>query len=194
MQQKLDIVNSALAKVGEPLINALPSDNQSLGKAADLCKQRINHIMDRVVLYHPWRCARATLSGMAPDGNAPPKPWQYQYSIPLTCLHVISVFGPEGRDNEPYLIEGSKIYCNAPSIQLQYLRSLVDERVPEDLAELMAWELAKDITPSLSGKDIQVIAQEHEKALIRAKSREMRQERHFYGQPETSSWVQIRAS
>lgn len=131
------IANSALTKLGAPIITALTEES----KEARLCNARIYEIRDLVLRSHTWNFAhkRAVL---APLAESPAFGYNYSFELPSDWLRTVNIY-PESED---YKMEGGKILSNTNLIELLYIYRVTNPQIIDALcAEAIACYLAYDI-------------------------------------------------
>lgn len=139
----LDIVNSALLKIGARPLNSLEDDFPE-ARAAMI---RYRQVMDTVLSLYPFSCAlyRTFLEKEA----SYEKSWGYRYCFPLPndCLHLWEVVDPKGDRLYDFSQEGQKLLSNVSTIGVLYSRRITDLGVIDhDVAELISVWLAGELS------------------------------------------------
>ena len=127
MPSQVDVCNSALGFIGQPVISALTDGS----KAANDCAREFPILLRSTLRDHKWNFAFSRLS-LAADAETPVSGFTRQFTTPADCLRVWEVgdgsyewrveLGPDG------LIR--KILTDAPSpIIIQYVRYVDDPNV-----------------------------------------------------------------
>jgi len=164
MASEVDVVNSALTKLGESRITSL-TDNV---KAAREMNAIYTLRRDRLLRAFNWSFAmeRTQLSAAV---DAPSWGYTYQYPLPADCMRVVQVDDVwvipgysdfiGGPDEEPFKIEGRNIVTDigAP-LKIRYLKKVTnpatfDACFVESLATDLAVEACEAITQSNTKKD-----------------------------------------
>lgn len=144
---QLDIVNSALIKVGEKPIHSLDDDSNQ----ARLAKLRFAVVADLVTTLHPFSCAKSRRK-LNPEVDEPPFGFRYQFPLPDELLRLLAVVGPAGDTLYDFVVEGHKVLANVDRIGISFVRSLVNElRFDHDVGELVSLYLAYDICERIDG-------------------------------------------
>lgn len=139
----LDIVNSALLKIGARPINSL-TDDLPEARAAQV---RYRQVIDTVLSLYPFSCAlhRSLLASDADYVRA----WGYKYSFPLPtdCLHIWEVVDQKGDKLYDFSQEGQNLLSNVQSIGIIYSRRITDMGITDhDVAELISVWLAAELS------------------------------------------------
>ena len=176
---QVDIVNSALIKIGEKPIMSM-DDNNSRAQAA---RYLFPIVSRKLLALHDWSCAKRTVKLMQLTSVPAGINFAYAYQLPRypECLTVrgISLDGQKfvntdayyNTYNNPkestYLIEGDKLYSDLESVYITYTAfidvSQMDMKVIEVLEWAMASELAYNITSSSS--NVAMLRDEYRRAL-----------------------------
>ena len=140
---QVGICNSALIKVGGSVIQSLTQDT----KSAQILNAVYEQIRDEVHRAHKWKFAmkRAILSPLA---TAPDFEYDFQYTVPLDCLRVVSV----DDDQYDWTREGEYILTNTDTaLEVKYIYRNEDESSwDSSFAEAFAWRLAGEIAYALT--------------------------------------------
>jgi len=147
---KVDIINSALVKIGaEPILSV---DDDS--KEAQVSKIRFDFVRQVVLRMHPWNCAikRTTTSATT---STPDFDFAYQHQLPSDCIRILEV---NINDDPEYRIEGRNILSDANEIELKYVYdledvSLMDSMLAEAIASYLAFDIAYSITQNGNVRD-----------------------------------------
>lgn len=137
----LDICNMALAKIGEPPINAIdyygtPAQRQ--------CHMHYHPCRREVLCAHPWKFATkfATLNTDDPESR-----WPKPHTLPLDALRVLEVSAPN------WTLRGRTIWSPEPKINLKYIAdeeecSKFEPHFIEALATRLACKICVPLTKS----------------------------------------------
>lgn len=160
---EIDIINRALAKLGDQRIASRGENNNR----ARLMNDLYDGVRDELLRECPWNFAikRDTLSA---DPVAPKYEWGTAFAIPAELLYMVSTEG-----NAPYRLEGNQILSNQEnSLNITYVRRVTDPTkfdtgFAEVLATKLAYEGASNITAdsALEGK----LFRDYNLALVRAR-------------------------
>lgn len=181
---ELEIVNSALIKVGAERIISLTSDT----KSAKVCNELYPRIRDKMLYDHPWNFAIARVE-LGLLSTTPLFDYGYEHQLPADCLRVLKVYG----NDDDWRVEGRKLLSNNDSVWIQYIRQVTDvtEFTPgfgEALALRLAAEISYSMTQSITLQD----------QLSKAAREELRSARSFNAQERSittvgaDDWVNVR--
>lgn len=183
----IDIVNDALASLGEQPIVNLEKENAT--STSTLVRMKYPLVQRALLMEADWNCARITkrLSRLA---TSPVSGYKYAFQLPTDpeCLHVtqISIDGGEnfidlnayynrnaGPKESLFDIDGKILLCNSKDVWIKYTGlidpALFDPFLAAAFSALLAAELAYAIPASASlGQYLEQIAN---KKLKKAKSR-----------------------
>lgn len=146
---EIDIINRALAKMGDQRITAR-TDNNNRARLMDTLYEPMR---DELLRECPWNFAirRDTL---AADPAAPVYQWATAFPIPADLLYMVST-----ENNSAYRLEGNQILSNQEnSLNITYVRRVTDPTefdtgFAETLAAKLAYEGASNITADLDLQD-----------------------------------------
>lgn len=141
MASKVDICNSALAKLGCDRINSLTEDNVR----ARLCNDRYEIIKKEVLRASPWKFAlkRITLSKTV---NTPAFEYEAEFQLPSDCLRPWELFP----NHIQWTQEQDKIYANENEIGLKYIYEAPESKFDASFVEVLAIRLAMDLCYKLT--------------------------------------------
>lgn len=185
MASELNIINSALAKLGaEPLLN-LNQDSPVARRAQVLYDSR----RDKLLRSHPWNFAihRQELAQVV---DTPTFEFDYAYQLPNDCLRVLYV--NEFQDEE-WTKEGSLLLTNADEVFIRYIKQVTeagdfDACFAEVLALDLAHELCYSITQNTSLKEV---LQKEMKAVL-AEARSFDGQEGYSKAPIANTWLNAR--
>lgn len=132
---ELDIVNSALIKIGAKPILALTADT----KEARLASARISPVIEIILRLHPWNCCirRFVLTATT---TTPVFGYTYTHTLPNDFMRLVSV------DVEDYRLEKKVLVTDSNRVELVYVAKPTDLSELDPLcAETIAWYLAWDL-------------------------------------------------
>ncbi len=157
---KIEIINRALLKLGEPPVSSL--NDAAFGRSYELIYDDVRNLL---LSSYPWRFSVAVKElGRLEEmfGN------KYMYRLPADCLLLLNVFGAGIKDltgARPYSMQGYELANNCvvtplkQGISVEYVR-LIDDDAPfpplfrEAMAAKIASELAMRIKHSLNIKQM----------------------------------------
>ena len=186
----VDIANSALAKLGAPLIVALTDST----RAAVLCNEQFAKMRKKLISSHPWNFAVFRIA-LAQTANTPVFNYSQEFLLGSDVLRVLETDLPE---DEPWEVEfntdnNKVLVCNYSAVNIKYVKDITDPtKFPPYFEEALAWLLASDIAYSLTQST--TLAQ----AAYSAFKAEVREARSMDAQEagrqsfETNLWVDVR--
>lgn len=177
MQNRTDVINTALQRCGAAGINIAFQDSQE----AAIASAAYERCRKLALAQHPWGFAQRYRI-LAQSADKQPFGYKYAFPLPGDCVLVIDVHGydvPEDGVLEPgrlftypkveWEIVGQQVASNAPLLALRYVSS-EDCPMPEAFANALAWRLAFEISPYLQqGKNADSFYQLYQQALDEAK-------------------------
>ncbi|KKL87046.1 hypothetical protein LCGC14_1938630 [marine sediment metagenome] len=160
---EIDIINRALAKIGDQRITSRGDNNNR----ARLMDSLYDGIRDELLRECPWNFAtkRTTL---AADPTTPVYQWGTAFAIPADLLYMVST-----ENSSAYRLEGNQILSNQEnSLKITYIRRVTDPTefdtgFAELLAAKLAYEGASNIAADLALQDR--LFREYNLTLIRSK-------------------------
>ena len=158
------IANSALTKLGAPIITDLTEDS----KEARLCSARIYEVRDIILRTHPWNFATKRVI-LAPLVDSPVFGYNFAFNLPTDWLRTVAIY-PESED---YKMEDGKILANVNELELVYIYRVTNPALIDSLcAEVIACYLAYDIAYALlqTGQVQEQLYKLYEEKLRQAKS------------------------
>lgn len=139
----VDIVNSALAKIGAPLIVALTDTV----RAAVICNEQYPKMRKKLLSSHPWNFATKRVA-LAATANTPIYEFTTEFLLPSDVLRVLDT---DLLEDEPWSVEfnvdnNKVLLCNSDSIKIKYIKDITDPtKFPPYFDEALSWLLASDI-------------------------------------------------
>jgi len=166
MATSVSICSNALLMLGAQSINDLTEDNDRARIASNLYPQ----VRDELLRKHPWNCCIKRVI-LAPDAEAPPYDYTYQFTLPSDWMRVMSV-GDYGCEDD-HRIEGRKILANTNVLKLRYVFANTNEGTWDSalvtvMTMAMCARMAYAITQSASLSQLK--NQEYEIALRQARA------------------------
>lgn len=177
MANQVQIVNSALTKLGATRITALTDNTKSAREMNAIYELR----RDACLRAHNWNFAmeRTSLSALS---EAPSWGYSVAYQLPTDCLRVVQVndiwvipgssdfIG--GPDEEPFKIEGRKIVTDwSAPLKIRYIKRVTDaSQYDATFVEFLASDLAHQACEALTQSNSKKASAEKdlERALLSA--------------------------
>jgi hypothetical protein len=164
MSSEVDIVNSALTKLGEARITSLDDNVKAAREMNAIYEMR----RDNLLRAYNWSFAMERTS-LSASSDSPAWGYTYEYNLPADCLRVVQVDDVwvipgysnfiGGPDEEPFKIEGRTIVTDigAP-LKVRYIKKVTntgnyDPCFVETLAYDLAHEGCEAITQSNTKKE-----------------------------------------
>lgn len=145
-QSEIDIINRALAKIGDQRI-ASRSENNNRARIMDSLYESVR---DELLRECPWNFAvqRDTL---AADPVAPIYEWATAFDVPADLLYMVATEGLSA-----YRLEGNQILSNADnSLKIKYIRRVTDPtEFDTAFSELFAIKLAYEAAPNIAADPV----------------------------------------
>lgn len=144
----VDIANSALVKLGAPLISSL----SDLSKSAKILNNQFAITRKKLISLHPWNFSSFRVE-LAATVNTPEFEFTKEFTLPSDCLRVFDTDLPEG---EPWKVEFNTdnnrvLVCNSTSVKILYGKDITDPtKFPPFFEETLAWMLASDACYALT--------------------------------------------
>ena len=192
---EVEIVNSALIKLGERTISSLDEDR----KAARKAKRQYPRLRRKLLRSYRWNFAMTRSAALAPASPGPLFGFSFKFLVPVDTLRVIGVFDEQEPQQNyttttiPFKVEGRFIYCDLNPLEVYYLKdetnpAQFDPMFEEVLASALAVDLAYDLSSGLQRI-------EQVKAELRDAIKEARSSNAIEGTPEVilaSDWFDSR--
>lgn len=144
----VDIVNSALVKLGVPTIAAL-TDNVKAAKAMNtIYAARRKNLLSS----HPWNFSTFRVE-LALTANTPEFYYSSEFLLPSDVLRVFDTDLPENAEWEvEFNTDNNKvIVCNADSLKIKYAKDITDPtKFSPYFEEAFAWDLAAQTVYNLT--------------------------------------------
>jgi len=170
----VDIVNSALIKLGQKRIVALDEGSER----ADVANQQYEAIRNNLLHSHVWNFATIKKK-LAQSAIIPVYEFEYQYPVPADFLRLITLSADDAGVSQPrYRLaydatDGRVAMTDVTEVWLTYVAEVTDtERMPPSFKEALAWALAEDLAQKITASNtmMQLTSQKAESALRIAKS------------------------
>ena len=139
---KIEIVNRALMKLGEPPISSL--NDVVFGKSYEIIYDDVKKLLLSV---YPWRFAIDVKKLNRLDEKKKDK---FVYLLPNECLFLIKVFGGFRGDDtnliNGYEVFGNSILCDYDNgVKIEYVKNVSEEYFSALFREAMAAKLASEL-------------------------------------------------
>lgn len=138
---KLEIVNLALARLGESPIQSMDEGSATSNVARTMYEgARQSALRD-----HNWNFAlrKEPLARL----DASPVDYEYVFALPSECLRVVGVEG-----NPEYTVRSGRLYTNSSAVYLEYIFDEQDtQRFDSMFTEALTYKLASDFAMAIKG-------------------------------------------
>lgn len=153
---EVEVVNSALIKLGERTISSLDDDR----KAARKAKLQYPRIRRRLLRSYRWNFSITRSPDLAAALPAPKFGFTSRFPLPVDCLRVLGIFDEnEPQENYtssriPFKVEGRSVFTDETVLKLFYIRDVTetdqfDAIFEEAFAIALAIDLSRDLTADL---------------------------------------------
>ena len=188
MASKLNIINQALSKLGEPPIESLSEDTKQAREALLIYDDKRQTLLQE----HKWNFAikRAALAALP---AAPLYEYEGAFQIPTDSLRVISL---EFENDGQWEVEGQTILSHQTgTINIKYISDVVSEdlmtaQFRETFAAFLAWSLAESLVKTSTVKD--QLGQEYSDKLRTARSMDGAEADSYIREISKGSWINAR--
>lgn len=145
----LDLVNEALALIGEVVINSFEDGTEVSATASRIASTRIRGLIGT----HPWRFSLRKVQ-LAPLLAAPVNEWRFAFAVPADVLNIREAFSA-GTVHAPRLerweIFGQRLLANAEAVWVDYQREVPVREWPPVFRLLVRTALAADLAIPVAG-------------------------------------------
>jgi len=147
-----EVVNSALAKIGEDPITSLLENR----RAARFAGRQYPLIRDALLRRYRWNFAIGRVT-LAPEATAPDTGFTNKFMFPPDALKIIGIFDENELQQNytasriPHKIEGKFVLTDDDTLPLIYIKRVTDVSQFDALfVEALAWKLAIDLSYPLT--------------------------------------------
>jgi len=164
----VEIVNSALAKIGAPSISSLNDDSEPARRANRIYESA----RDELLRSHPWNFAIKRVS-LSPNATGPEYEFTYAYDIPSDCLRVLNTDLDDVLDGRLWYKEGNTIIADSSTLKIKYIYKNENvEMYDSSFNETLSYRIARDLASSLNrDKNLSLtMNQYYEQSLAMARS------------------------
>lgn len=139
MASKIDIVSSALQKLGHSPVSSLDEDDPTVMASA-----AYDVIYPALLVRHRWRFAvkKALLARLT---SAPLNEWTYAFQVPTDCLLPIGVY-----PKAAYEIYGDRLYAHQDTLELDYIFTANIGDVPAYFQRVLEYAVAADVAEGMT--------------------------------------------
>ena len=141
MTGKVEIVNIALARLGEDSVQTLDEGTVP----ANMEKMLYDSARQAALRDYNWNFALAT-SSLARLSKSVPD-FRFAYALPADCLRVVRLIG-----GASFVLRGNAVHTDTESPVLEYIRDVTDEaEFDSKFVEAFSYKLASDLAMSIKG-------------------------------------------
>ncbi len=151
MASKINIINQALSKLGEPPIDSLSQDTKQARESLLVYDDKRQALLQE----HKWNFA-IKRAALAPLAQAPLYGFTGAFQIPTDSLRIVSI---ELQDDNAWEVEGQTILAQSTTaINIKYISDITDEdqmtaQFRETFSALLAWSMAEALIKTATVKD-----------------------------------------
>lgn len=192
---EVDVINMALAKLGQPQLTPKVYAEQ-LNQPAQACKLFFGQARDSLLRRHNWSFAMELFQSKGEqDGTG-----KWQHHIPVESNRIVTVMEPGGSKIEHYTIAGRRIICGHANIwvafvmkepAMEFWDALFTECVVVRLAAYLAGSICQN--PSLENQLVQQLEQTIFPRAITADAREVLSNENHVGVKNLMSSLLLQA-
>ena len=143
MANRIEIINIALARLGESPIQSLDEGTVAANMA------RLLYPQARQDALREFSWAFAVKHTTLTRYKDAPADYSYAYALPLDCLRVVRILS-----DEAFTVRGSMLCTNAPSVTLEYICDVDDEtRFDSSFVKALSFKLASDLAIPVKGSN-----------------------------------------
>lgn len=139
---RIDIINTALARLGESPIQSIEEGSVS----ANTAKMLYDGVRRSVLRDYDWNFAlkEATLVRLAKNDS---KFYEYAFALPSDCIRAVDLLG-----GVAFTVIGGKLYSNFGEAVLRYISDVEDESLFDSkFAEALTYKLASELAMPIKG-------------------------------------------
>lgn len=151
MASEIDIVNSALRKIGADTITSFDEGTNNANVADD----QYPNLRDYILRSHTWNFA-TKLKKLARSATVPAFEWDHQYPLPSDWLRVVTIADNDaGHGTVRYEIgydddDGNVIFADVDELWMRYIARITDtNRMSADFREALSYALASEFAISI---------------------------------------------
>lgn len=143
MANRIEIINTALARLGESPIQSLDEGTV----AANMAKLLYPQARQDALREYSW--AFATKHAVLVRYKEAPADFSYSYALPQDCLRVVRILS-----DDPFVVRGDALCTNAPAVTLEYICDVDDEtRFDSSFVKALSFKLASDLAIPVKGSN-----------------------------------------
>jgi hypothetical protein len=147
---EVDIVNSALIKLGDETISSLSDSN----KRARLANEQYDKCRREVLSAHPWNFALKRVQ-LSQNATAPAFGFTYRYDVPADNLRIWRVWNSANDDDDHEIhrwkVENGYVLTDEAAVYALYIYNCEDVTLFEaKFEEMLALRLAADLCEALT--------------------------------------------
>jgi len=135
----ITLCSKALIKIGAKSITSFEEETAESEVALQLYEPTLQNLLAS----YPWRFA-LTQKTLARLTEKPVSDYQYAYQLPNDCVRVLSAGVNVKSSGLNYKIVGQKLYSNAASVVLNYIRRPEENTFPPFFVDALVGKLAAE--------------------------------------------------
>jgi hypothetical protein len=138
--KKLDIINRSMLLIKKSPITDLDEDSE----VASYVRFLYPVVKAEIIESYPFACAKSFKNLISVHGGDNNKEYKYKFILPMDFLKLISI------SVDSYSKDGIYLYCDSKNVKIKYLANIDEELFTVDLAKLVAYKLAIELSLSLN--------------------------------------------
>ena len=135
----ITLCSKALIKIGAKSITSFEEETAE----AEVANQLYEPTLQNLLASYPWRFA-LTQKTLARLTESPISDYQYAYQLPNDCVRVLSAGQNTRSSGLNYKIVGQKLYTNADTALLNYIRRPEENAFPAFFVDALVGKLAAE--------------------------------------------------
>lgn len=141
MSSRVEIINLALARLGESPIQSMGEDSVPASTASLLYEA------SRKATLRDFNWSFATAMARLARLDEAPIDFRFAYALPPDCLRVIRL-----RGGAPFSLRGNALYSDVEVAEIEYIADVVDESLFDSkFVEALSYKLASELAMSVKG-------------------------------------------
>ncbi len=146
MITKIELINTALLRLGQAMISSLDEPSTEALTASMLYTPALETLLREF----PWNFAKKRVhlaSIQITDETA----YKHGFILPNDCLAILEILPKNGLEESPYIIEGNVLYTDQEKVLLVYTRMV--ENIAEfssQFCDALSWRLATELSIPLT--------------------------------------------
>lgn len=199
MATQVQICNLALSRIGQRTIAAISDSSENARKLTAV----YDYILESVLRDCDWNFATKIEALVAVDDEDDLEiEWDYVYEYPSDCIKVRRVFSESTYDEEEpdqFRVvlndddDAKLIVCDLDDAYVEYTLNITDPTLYDSkFVDALAWRLAAEITPSLTGDKKSGADLMGEYYRVISEAQRINYSENYHPKPKTSTFIDAR--